>query len=104
MRNGFRVYDSDTHVDPSAETLEPYLDRDLRERVPDLDRYRVPVRTGLAGEVREEPYRHNFRFRRSLGWAGDAPRMLGEAEPREGAHRRFQKFMGSRFPTEGGAG
>ena len=25
MRNGFKVYDSDTHVTASAEELEPYL-------------------------------------------------------------------------------
>lgn len=103
MRSGLRVYDSDTHISPSAETLERHLDRALRERIPDLQRYLAPIRIGLAGEVRQEPYRHSYRFGDALGWAGDAPRMLGEAAPREGAHRRFQKFMGTRFPTEGGA-
>ena len=25
MRHGFKIFDSDTHLNPSAETLEPYL-------------------------------------------------------------------------------
>jgi predicted TIM-barrel fold metal-dependent hydrolase len=104
MRSGFRIYDSDTHVQPSAETLEQYLDRDLRERVPNLAGFLSPIKIGLAGEVREEPYRHSYRFPRSAGGADGAPRMLGEAAPKPGAQRRFQKFMGTRFPTEGGAG
>jgi predicted TIM-barrel fold metal-dependent hydrolase len=102
MRNGLRVFDADTHIHPSAETLETYLDPDLRERLPDRERYRVPIKIGLAGETRQEPYRHWYRFSHGEGWGGGAPRILGEAAPREGAQRRFQKFMGTRFPTEGG--
>jgi predicted TIM-barrel fold metal-dependent hydrolase len=104
MRNGLRVYDSDTHVQPSAEILEPYLDPELRVLAPDLDAHKVPIRIGLAGEVRQEPYRHTYRFGKARGWSESPPRILGEAAPREGAQRRFQKFMGVRFPTEGGAG
>ena len=26
MKNGFRVYDSDTHVNPAAEVLERYVE------------------------------------------------------------------------------
>ena len=29
MKNGFRVYDSDTHVNPAAEVLERYVDPGL---------------------------------------------------------------------------
>ena len=36
MRNGYKVYDSDTHVGPSADTLEKYLSSRVRELVPDL--------------------------------------------------------------------
>ena len=33
MRNGFRVYDSDTHVNPAAEVLEKYVDPGFRKRL-----------------------------------------------------------------------
>jgi len=102
MRHGTRFFDADTHIHPSAETLEQYLDPELRELVPDREQYRVPIRIGLAGEIRQEPYRHWYRFSHGEGWGGGAPRILGEAAAREGAERRFQKFMGARFPTEGG--
>lgn len=102
MRNGYRVYDADTHIMPSAETLEPYLDPKIRERVPDLDERKVPIRIGLAGEVRQEPYRHMFRLGSGGGgWGSNKPRILGEAAPRD-VERHFQQFMGSKFPTEGG--
>src|SRR5688572_20914721 len=44
-----------------------------------------------------------YRFGRHQGWGGDQPRVLGEAGPRQGAEREFQKFMGRDFPTPGGA-
>lgn len=103
MRNGMRVYDADTHVQPSAEVLEPYLPALVRERVPDLDKYKSPIKIGLAGEVRQEPFKHFYWFGGGEGgWGGDHVRILGDAGPREGASRRFQKFMGTKFPTEGG--
>ena len=30
MKNGFHVYDADTHVSPSAEVLERYVDPSFR--------------------------------------------------------------------------
>ena len=30
MRHGLKIYDSDTHLSPSAETLEPYFDAAMR--------------------------------------------------------------------------
>jgi uncharacterized protein len=102
MRSGYKIYDADTHIQPSAETLEQYLDSTIRERVPDLEQRKVPIRIGLAGEVRQEPYRHMYRFGSGGGgWGSGKPRILGEAEPRD-IERHFQQFMGSRFPTEGG--
>lgn len=103
MRNGYKIFDADTHIHPTAETLEPFLDEDVRSRVPDREQYRVPQRIGWAGETKPEPYRHLYRFEREGGWGADAPRVLSEAGPRENASRRFQNFMGSRFPTEGGS-
>ena len=43
MRNGFRVYDSDTHVNPAAEVLDRYVDPGFRARLPELEPYRLPV-------------------------------------------------------------
>ncbi len=103
MRQDRKVFDADTHVQPSAEVLEPYLDPIVRQRIPDLDQRKAPIKIGLAGEIREEPYKHMFRLGQGgEGWGGDQVRILGEAGPREGMQRRFQKFMGTKFPTEGG--
>src|SRR5262245_59710813 len=44
MRNGFRVIDSDTHVNPSLDVLLRYADRELRERIGDLAPYRQTVK------------------------------------------------------------
>lgn len=103
MRNGHKVYDADTHISPCAETLEPFLSAQVRELVPDLDARKVPIKIGLAGEIRREPYQHNYRFRDGggEGWGGGAVRVLGEGEPRNHP-RHFQNFQGTRFPTEGG--
>ena len=99
MRHGFKIFDADTHVRPSAETLRPYLSAKVLEAVPDLEERREPIKIGLAGEVREAPYRHYYRFGSHRGWGASKPRHLGEAAPREQAERRFQKFMGVTFPT-----
>ena len=34
MKNGFKVWDSDTHVEPSAEVIDKYLDPGFRNRLP----------------------------------------------------------------------
>ena len=102
MRDGFKVFDADTHMRPSAESISPYLDPSVRARISDLDEHRVEIRIGMAGEVRQPPYRHWYRFGRGEGWGSAAPRVLGEAAPREGGHREFQTFMGRTLPTEGG--
>ena len=47
MRNGFKVYDSDTHVTASAEELEPYLASSVKVLVPELEKYKMPIRRTL---------------------------------------------------------
>jgi predicted TIM-barrel fold metal-dependent hydrolase len=101
VRNGYRVFDADTHVHATAESLERYLSSRVRELVPELDSFRSPFRTGWAGEKLEPPFRHLYRFERRGGWGGGQNRILGEAGPREGAEREFQHFMGEVFPTLG---
>jgi len=103
VRNGYRIYDTDTHSRPSAESIRPYLPASVFERIPDLEEHRTEIRVGMASEKREPPYRHWYRFDRGGGgWGADRPRMLGEAAPRPDAQRERQVFMGSRYPTEGG--
>ncbi|HZT08568.1 MAG TPA: amidohydrolase family protein [Chloroflexota bacterium] len=102
MRDGFKVFDADTHMRPSAESIAPYLDPIVRERIHDLDEHRVEIRVGMAGEIRQPPYRHWYRFGRGEGWSSAPPRRLGEAGPVEGKERHFQTFMGEHLPTEGG--
>ena len=51
MRNGFHVYDTDTHVMPIAEVLERYVDPDFRSRLrwaPDPDRLMANPRVAEA--------------------------------------------------------
>jgi len=36
MRHGFKIFDSDTHLNPMAETLEPYFDAAMRKMVTDF--------------------------------------------------------------------
>ena len=103
MRNGMRVYDSDTHITASAEGLEPYLAASVRKLLPDLEKYKSPIRRTSAGSTLEPPYSHRFNLGGSGGgWGSDVPRTLGEALPQERTERRTQKFMGTKLPTAGG--
>jgi hypothetical protein len=65
MKNGFRIYDTDTHIDPGADVLERYVDPDFRPRLDDLAPYRHAVKSRSAdGSVR-----HAYRFgRKALDW------------------------------------
>jgi hypothetical protein len=56
MKNGFRVYDSDTHVNPAAEVLERYVDPGFRPRLAELAPYRQ-----ASGEGR-----HHYSFGRKF--------------------------------------
>ena len=103
MRDGYKVYDADTHVGPSAEALRPHLSARLLELVPDLEDHREEVKIGWAGEKFEPPYRHRYRLVKREGWSKSPPRHLGEAGPRENAQRHFQTFMGVTYPSFGGA-
>jgi len=102
MRQRFKIFDSDTHLSPNAETLEPYFDAHMRKRLPEWENCKVPFRVGWAGEILQPPYRHRYQFAKRSGWRQKL-RILGEASPREQVGRHSPKFMGSRFPTPGGA-
>src|SRR5207248_5026098 len=75
MKNGFRVYDSDTHVNPAAEVLERYVDPDFRARLGELSPYRFAVGQGAVGGVEGL---HNYRVGTKY-----YRRVLGERAPRD---------------------
>lgn len=101
MRNSYKVYDADTHAQATAEALEPFISQRLRDL--GIERLKVPIKIGHAGEVRQPPYKHRYRGEGGgEGWGSSAIRVLGEAAPDPTRERQFQKFMGTRFPTEGG--
>src|SRR5437667_15686 len=102
MRNSYKVYDSDTHVGPSADTLEKYLSSRVCERVPDLESRKVPQRRHSASIAYDSPYPTRFRLGSGGavgGWGADVPRTLGEAEPRAATGGASGRFMGSKAPN-----
>src|SRR4029079_3000849 len=97
MRNGYKVYDTDTHIRPSADTLEKYLSARVRELVPDLESRKVFPRA--AREESATPPPKIFRLRSGAGgWGADVPRMLGEAEPRPHSTGVCVDCMGGKHP------
>ncbi len=102
MRGGYRVWDVDTHFQPSGETLAEYLEPAFKARLPEFEQFKRPVKIGRAGQQLAEPYRHWYRFGGAEeGWGQSKPRHLGEAAPRPNEARRFQQFMGRIYPTVG---
>src|SRR5712671_2860460 len=87
MKSGLRVYDADTHVSPSAEILERYLDPSIRPRLTELAPYRHDTGDGL----------HSYGFGRKF-----YRRVLGEAMPRETFTGRESRWRGSKMPRPGG--
>ena len=93
MKNGFRVYDSDTHVNPAAEVLERYVDPGFRPRLAELEPYRFAVGAGAVGGVEGL---HNYRVGTKY-----YRRVLGEQAPRETFTGRETRWMGSKMPRPG---
>ena len=92
MRNGLRVYDSDTHVLPAAEVLERYVDPEFRPRLAELEPYRAPIRQSAEHSGGGHAYRVNTKYYK---------RILGEAAPREDHSGRESNWRGSKLPRPG---
>ena len=92
MKDGFRVYDTDTHINPAAEILDHYVDPEFRARLPELNAYRAQAGQAANGSGPQHNYRVGMKAYR---------RFLGETEPREGFTSRDSKWMGSRRPRPG---
>src|SRR5262245_15727813 len=92
MRDGFRAFDADTHVNPAADVLDRYVDPSFRPRLAELADCRVPSGQMLGGTPGTEQYRVGTRlYRRLLGQAcpdtaftGRATHWMGTSQPRVG--------------------
>jgi predicted TIM-barrel fold metal-dependent hydrolase len=92
MRNGFQVYDTDTHVMPAAEVLQHYVDPDFRSRLPELDIYLAPLGETAADGTPRRRYRiHTKTYRRILGQGG----------PHESFTGSQGSWKGTRMPRPG---
>src|ERR1700751_1026730 len=86
MKNGYRVFDADTHINPAAEVLERYVDPGFRPRLAELADYRRASGDG----------RHHYSFGRKF-----YRRVLGEPEPRETCTGRESQWRGGKLPRPG---
>jgi predicted TIM-barrel fold metal-dependent hydrolase len=86
MKNGYHVYDADTHVSPSAEILERYVDPGFRARLAELAPYRLAGGDGL----------HSYSFGRKY-----YRRILGEPTPRDTFTGRESRWRGGKLPRPG---
>jgi predicted TIM-barrel fold metal-dependent hydrolase len=93
MKDGLRVFDADTHVEPTAEVIDQYVDPGFRSRLPELAPFRQPVRPGNPGGA---PGKHVYRYGQI-----SFRRILGEAAPRETHSGRDTHWMGSKQPRLG---
>src|SRR5215472_11417391 len=92
MRNGYRAYDSDTHVNPCAEVLDRYVDPSFRPRLAELAPYRVP-----SGQPeREQPQMHQYRVGVKY-----YRRVLGERAAAETFSGRETQWRGTKLPRPG---
>lgn len=92
MRNGYKVFDADTHVNPVAEVLERYVDPGFRPRLAELDAYKVPV----GGSDNGGPQKHVYRVGTKL-----YKRILGQAGPDDEFTGRRTSWRGSKQPRDG---
>jgi predicted TIM-barrel fold metal-dependent hydrolase len=92
MKNGFRIYDADTHVNPAAEVLARYVDPDFRPRIAELAPYCAPISREADGRDGLHNYRVGTKFYR---------RILGEAAARESFTGRESQWRGGKLPRPG---
>ncbi len=87
MRDGFRAYDADTHVNPAADVLDRYVDPAFRPRLAELAPHKVPSGQMVGGTPDTHQYRVQTKFyRRVLGTAGAHDSFTGR-----GTHWRGSK-------------
>src|SRR4029434_10681490 len=65
-RNGYKIFDADTHVRPDADLLEPYLSNLARAKLALYENYRARHNHGAVTYLMGER-----KYKRRLGLAGD---------------------------------
>ena len=87
MRDGYKAYDADTHVNPAADVLDRYVDPAFRPRLAELAPHKVPSGQMVGGTLDTHQYRVQTKFyRRVLGTAGSHETFTGR-----GTHWRGSK-------------
>jgi predicted TIM-barrel fold metal-dependent hydrolase len=92
MRDGFRAFDADTHVNPAAEVLDRYVDPAFRPRLAELASHRVPTGQMIGGTPETHQYRVATKYYR---------RLLGTAGPDASFTGRGTHWMGTQQPRVG---
>ena len=95
MRDGFRAFDADTHVNPAADVLDRYVDPSFRPRLAELAQYRVASGQMIGGTPGTDQYRVATKLYR---------RVLGQAGPHEVIHRPGHPLDGEQAAQGRGAG
>jgi len=65
-RNGFKIFDADTHVRPDADLLGPFLAAESRQKLGRFDKYKAKNKEGAVTYLMGT--RH---YKRRLGAAGE---------------------------------
>jgi len=92
MRDGFRAYDADTHVNPAADVLDRYVDPAFRPRLAELAPHKVASGQMVGGTPDTHQYRVQTKFYR---------RVLGTAGAHESFTGRGTHWRGSKQPRAG---
>jgi predicted TIM-barrel fold metal-dependent hydrolase len=66
-RNGFKIFDADTHVRPDAELLLPYMTASAQKKLAQYEKYQARNKDGAVTYLMGER-----SYKRRLGLAGDA--------------------------------
>src|ERR1700752_2990363 len=66
-RNGFRIFDADTHVRPDAGLIMPYMTAPARQKLAQFEKYQARNTEGAITSLMGER-----SYKRRLGLAGDA--------------------------------
>ncbi len=94
MRDGYKIWDTDTHCRPSWETMGPHFDAKVKARMNEFGKYKKEIKKSVEGLVAGN---HGFQ----LGARYPDPRVLGKAEEEPGLFRPESTYMGTRHATEG---
>ena len=95
MRHGYRVIDSDTHVNPSLDVLLRYADDELRARIDDLKPYTQTVKPRPGHGDAEDVEASNILVVKPVR----LQRVAGEKPGQAAAQGLDRGFLSGRTPT-----